>query len=193
MTSLCTHCPVSGYGSGAKHAATPRSQPPRSATILGGERADRADRDPHPLRVDRMGDDRVADEATGARLPARTAWVVAQARDVRPGLPAVVAPEEAGGLGARPDRPVGAGDVPDRRDLRTVVAVGQPFRRMGPGRAQVLASEDGRPVPGDPPAARIAPSARSTVRSWIGQPLQSGPRRDHERPGRIAVEDEGAL
>src|SRR5687768_12860584 len=121
---------------------------PGGATIFGGERPDRADRDPHPLRVAWMGNDRVADEAARARLPAGTARVVAQARDVRPGLAAVVAPEQASGLGPGPDRPVGTGDVPDRRDLRAIVAVGQPFGGMGPGRAEILASEDGRSVPG---------------------------------------------
>src|SRR5688572_13250559 len=36
------------------------------------------------------------------------------------------------------------------------------------------------PYHADPPAARIAPSAGSTDRSWIGQPSHNGPRSDHD-------------
>ena len=65
----------------------------------------------------------------------------------RPRRAAVVAPEQAGRLDAGVDRAVRRGHVPDRRDLRAVVAVGQALRRVRPGLAEVVAPEHGRPVP----------------------------------------------
>ena len=64
-----------------------------------------------------------------------------------PGRAAVVAPEEPGRLDAGVDRAVRRGDVPDRRDLRAVVAVGQTLRGMAPRGPEVVAPEDGRSVP----------------------------------------------
>src|SRR6266550_6724978 len=65
-----------------QHAAVARL--PGRAAVLGGERPDSADRHPHLLGVGGVGDDRVAYEAAGARLPAGPARVFAQTRDMAP-------------------------------------------------------------------------------------------------------------
>ena len=124
QASLWTHWPVSGRASGRKSARTPwfwATQ--RRAAVAGVERAHGRDADPHPVRVGRVGHDGMEDEAAVAGLPPRADGCAPQARDVRPGDAAVVAPEQARGLDARVERAVGGRDVPDRVDRRLVVAV----------------------------------------------------------------------
>ena len=157
------------------------------------ERADRRDRHPHPVRVGRVGDDRVEDEPAGARLPRRAGGVVREALDVGPRPSAVVAPEQPGWADARVDGAVGRGHVPDRADLRAVVAVRQPVARLGPRRAEVVTPEDRRPVP------RRAPAGIERARRRVAADVLNGialARRtaDLPRPSRgIRFEDERAL
>ena len=81
-----------------KSARTPRvARLPGRPAVARLERAHGRDRHPHPIRVGRVGDDRVEDEPAGAGLPGRARGVVGQALDVGPGPPAVIAPEQAAG------------------------------------------------------------------------------------------------
>ena len=166
---------------------------PRRAAVPGLEDADGRDADPHAVRVLAMGDDGVQDQAAGARLPFRPGRVVGQPLDVLPGGAAVAAAEQAGGLDARVDRVVGRGDVPDRLELRAVVAVRQALAGVGPGPTEVVAAPDGRPVPRAAAAGEQGAGAGSSETSWIGHPSHSGPRSVPVAPARVAVEDEGPL
>src|SRR4051812_26200026 len=87
------------------------------------------------------------DQATIARLPLGARRVIRQSLDVRPGLATVAASEQAGRFDARVDRAVRCGQVPDRGDLRPVLAVGEARGRLSPGRAHVRAAPDRRAVP----------------------------------------------
>src|SRR5439155_15979942 len=120
---------------------------PRDAAVDGLERPDGRDGDPHPVAVRGVRDDRVEDEAAGARRPRRPGRMVRQALDVAPRAAAVLAPEQAGWPDARVQRVVRRRDVPDGRDLRAVVAVRDPLARLGPAGAEVLAPEHRRAVP----------------------------------------------
>ena len=134
------------------------------------------------------------DQAAGARLPALARRVVAQARDVAPGRPAVGAAEQARRLDAGVDRPVGPGrQAPHGRDGLAVLAVRQADRRVGPGLAQVLAAEDRGSVPGA--AAGREDGARARLHDHVvDRPAFA--RRTADRPVgtvRVALEDERAL
>ena len=157
------------------------------------ERPDGRDRDPHPIRVGRVGtiEWRISPPAPGC--PGRSAGVVRQALDVGPGPAAVIAPEQAGDPDAGVDRAVGRGDVPDGGDLRAVLAIGQPVARLRPRLAQVVAPEDGRPVPGRAAAGIERPGRRVAADVLDRVPL-AGRAADRPRPsGGIRLEDEGAL
>ncbi len=113
---------------------------------------------------------------------------------MRPGDAAVGAPEQTGGLDAGVDRAVRTGrEAPRGRDGLAVVAVGQADRRVGPGRAEVRAAEDGRAVP------RAAAGREERARRRVDDDVVDRPAFAHRSPqrprraSRIALQDERAL
>ena len=105
--SLWTHCPNSGVGPGMKSARTPllRVVPRRPPSVVSNVPA--AEMATHS-RSDRPDRERSsAGSGRRARLPLRLRWMLAQTLDVRPGVAAVVAPEQPGRLGAGVERAVG--------------------------------------------------------------------------------------
>ena len=133
------------------HAAVSRL--PARAAVLGGERADRADRDPHPIRVVGWGTIvwQMSPPAPGDQPgPAR---VVAEGRHVGPRGAVVVAAEEAGRLDAGVDRAVRRRDVPDGRDLLAIVAVRHALGQVRPRLAEVVGPETAGPYQEEPPPA----------------------------------------
>ena len=167
---------------------------PGRAAVAGLEDADGRDPDPRPVRVGRVGDDRVQDQPAGARLPGRPRRVVGQALDVPPGRAAVLAAEEAGGLDPGEQRAIGRRrERPDVPHRLAVVAVGQPGRGMGPGGAVVIAPPDRRAVP------RVPGGDEERTGPGLGDDVVDGPafaqRAAHGpvAPVRVALEDESAL
>ena len=193
---MCTHWPNSGAVARVEvgaHALV--AQVPGLAAIGRLERAHRRDADPHPVVVGWMGHDRVQAQAAVARLPLRPRRVLAQACDVAPGLPAVIAAEQAGRLDAGIERAVRGRQVPDRRDLGLtfVVAVGQAFAGLRPGGAVVGAAPNGRAVPG---AAATGVQGRPVGRAHevVGRPvLAEGPAQPPVLARLVRLQDEGTL
>ena len=82
-----TQWPTSAFGSGMYSDSQPVvDRLPGLARIVGAERARRRDRDEDPLRIAGIQQNRVQAHAAGARLPARSGAVAAQARQFLPRL-----------------------------------------------------------------------------------------------------------
>ena len=169
---------------------------PRRAAVARLEHADRGDPDPGPRRVGRVGDDRVQDQAAGARA-ARSAGVgwFGQALDVRPGRAAVVAPEQPGRLDAGEQRAVrGRREAPDRRDR-----LGRRRRRSCPADEWVHVAprsslrQTAGPNHGLPAAARMAPLARLDDEVVDRPALAQRPAHGPVATRLVALEDERPL
>ena len=175
---------------------------PGRAAVLRLEDADRRDADPRPLRVGRVGDDRVQDEAAGAGLPGRSrsrgssgprrATRSRRGRRCGTGRPARrrrACRRRGSWPGSRPWR---SGWACRRRRGRPR-RVGQALARVGPGLAEVLAAPDGRAVP------RRAAAGQDRAAAGLDDEVVDRPalaQRAAHRPVAalgVALEDERAL
>ena len=184
--------------SGLNSARTPTLRASHDvAAVARLEDADGRDPDPRPVRVGRVGDDRVEDEPAGARPPGRPAsggWSGPR-RGVQVAPPSSLRKRPAGSTPASSAPSGRRRERPDRLDR-----LGRRRRRSARPTngvqvvAAVVAPPDRRAVPG---VARRRPGSRrvpgSTIMSWTGQPSHSGPLIDQSRRVRVAVEDERAL
>ena len=154
-----------GSGSGSKSARTPLFRgshvAPPSRRL---EHPDRRDPDPHPLRVGRVGDDRVAGSARRRPGPQvwRVGWFVSPSTCDQVAPPSSLRNRPAGSTPAKIDP---SGPVARLQTVvigsRPVLAVGHPLRRVGPRLPPSSLRHTAGPYQGEPPAARIAPVAGS--------------------------------
>ena len=183
---------------------------PGRAAVVGAEHPGRGDRDEHPVRVARVGQDRVQAHAARAGLPVRAGAVLAQAGQLRPGA----ARRRPTGTAPRPRRPASTvsgsvadgSQVPHPRELprvrRAVVPlVGAGHARVGevapdglPGAAAVLGAVD---LLAEPARGRRRPDPvglRGRARDVVH--LQAREERPFHRPvlpRAVRGEDERAL
>src|SRR5689334_14469116 len=141
-----------------------------------------------------MGHDGMEAQAAVAGLPFGPRRMLAQARDVAPGLAVVVRSEKAGRLDSGKHRAVraGVGELPDGGDLGFIVPVRQTSAGLGPVRAGVGGLPDRRAIP-VVAATGVERPGRGANEIVRGPVLAERAAQLPVTSRRIALEDEGAL